>query len=351
MEQPFLRNAWYVAAWSSELPSGKLVSRRLLDESMVLWRTGDGAVHAMHDRCPHRFAPLSMGKMLDDGTLQCPYHGLQFDGTGRCTLNPHGDGIIPKAAHVRSYPVVERHTAVWIWTGDPTRADASRIPDYNIFSLQPHEGHRTFNGMFTVKAGYRLEIDNLMDLSHPEFLHPGSLGSSAQKTANYKAWQEGDTTVHSNRWFTEGPCPPAMEMAFPSGGKPVEHWTNMRWDAPSLLLLHVGVTFTGQSRDAGVSSWSAHFLTPETPNSTHYFYNQTRMFAVDSAEVDEMIRAAILQVFLNEDRPMLEAIQRDIGNQDLWSMKPVLLAGDSGGVRARRLLEKLIADEQAAVAA
>jgi vanillate O-demethylase monooxygenase subunit len=344
----FLRNTWYIAAWASELATGTLLPRRLLDEPVVLWRDTSGAVHALLDRCPHRFAPLSMGRLMADGSLQCGYHGLQFDAGGRCTVNPQGDGTVPKAAQVTAYPVVERHTAVWIWMGDPARADATRIPDYSLFSRQPHEGYRTFDGMFTVQAAYELEIDNLMDLSHPEFLHAGSLGSPAQKTAHYKAWQEGDTTVHSNRWFDEGPCPAAMEVAFPTEGKPVEHWTHMRWDAPSLLWLHVGVTFTGQPREAGMNTWSAHFLTPETEGSTHYFYNHTRRFALDSAEVDEGIRAMVLHAFLQEDRPMLEAIQRDMGGRDLWSMKPVLLSGDSGGVRARRLLEKLIAGEHAA---
>ena len=105
----YLRNAWTVAAWAHELDGGKLLARTLLDEPLVFFRNAQGQPQALLDRCPHRFAPLSMGKLCDGGaSVQCPYHGLRFDGGGACVHNPHGDGRIPVAAKVRSYPVVER---------------------------------------------------------------------------------------------------------------------------------------------------------------------------------------------------------------------------------------------------
>lgn len=349
MTKPFLRNCWYVAAWSDELQAGRLQSRRLLDEPVALWRDASGQVHAVLDRCPHRFAALSSGRVMDDGAVQCAYHGLQFNGDGHCTLNPHGDGTIPKAARVRSFPVVERHTAVWIWMGDPAKADADRIVDYSILSKQPQDGFRTIHGHFTVEANYELENDNLMDLSHPEFLHAGSIGSAGHHSAIYEAFQEGNTRVHSNRWYAEGPCPPAFETQFPTGGRPVEHWANMCWDAPSLLMLHVGVTHVGRPREEGLNNWSAHLLTPESAGSTHYFYTHTRTGALDSAALDEIIRGQVLHAFIEEDKPMLERIQRTMGGADLMSLKPVMLVGDAGGMRVRRLLDQLIAEEAPAL--
>lgn len=349
MNKPFLRNCWYVAAWSDELNAGKSLPRRLLDEPVVLWRESTGQAHAVLDRCPHRFAPLSSGQVMDNGSLQCRYHGLQFNGDGACTTNPQGDGTIPKAARVRSFPIVERHTAVWIWMGDPARADASHIPDYSILSRQPHEGFRTIHGHFTVEASYELENDNLMDLSHPEFLHAGSIGSDGHHSAIYEAFNDGNTRVHSNRWYAEGPCPPAFETQFQTGGQPVEHWANMCWDAPSLMMLHVGVTHVGRPREEGLNNWSAHLITPESAGSTHYFYTHTRTGALDSAAIDEVIRGQMLHAFIDEDKPMLERIQRTMGGADLMSLKPVMLPGDAGAVRVRRLLDKLIADESEAV--
>src|ERR1700736_5971695 len=113
----YLHNAWYVAAWSDDLADGQLLARTILKEPVVLYRKADGHVAALQDRCPHRFAPLSMGKIVHGDCLQCPYHGLEFDASGACTLNPHGTKNIPPRARVRSYPVTEKHKAIWIWMG------------------------------------------------------------------------------------------------------------------------------------------------------------------------------------------------------------------------------------------
>src|SRR6202140_4848505 len=80
----YLRNAWYVAAWSDGLGDGQLVPRTIMDEPIVLYRKADGGVAAIGDRCAHRFAPLSMGKIVHGDRIQCPYHGLEYDGSGAC---------------------------------------------------------------------------------------------------------------------------------------------------------------------------------------------------------------------------------------------------------------------------
>ena len=79
MSGTYLRNAWYVAAWSDDLAEGKLLARTIMKEPIVLYRRADGSPAALHDRCPHRFAPLSMGKIVHGDAVQCPYHGLEFD--------------------------------------------------------------------------------------------------------------------------------------------------------------------------------------------------------------------------------------------------------------------------------
>ena len=115
----FLRNTWYVAMWSQDLKAGELVGRTYLNEPVVMFRDPDGRVNAMEDVCPHRLAPLSMGKLVCEGKhIRCAYHGLEFDGSGQCVVNPHASGRIPKNSSVRSYPVVEKHSLIWIWMGD-----------------------------------------------------------------------------------------------------------------------------------------------------------------------------------------------------------------------------------------
>jgi vanillate O-demethylase monooxygenase subunit len=117
---PFLRNAWYMAGWSAEIGNA-LLRRRLLGVPLLLFRKMDGNVAALIDRCPHRFAPLSLGER-DGDCVTCPYHGLTFDADGRCVRNPFAD-TLPKGAKVRSFPVAERDGIIWFWPGQRELAD------------------------------------------------------------------------------------------------------------------------------------------------------------------------------------------------------------------------------------
>jgi phenylpropionate dioxygenase-like ring-hydroxylating dioxygenase large terminal subunit len=127
----YLRNAWYVAAWSETVGDGGVLGLTILKEPVVLYRQSNGEVAALADRCAHRFAPLSMGHIVGGNRIQCPYHGLEYDKTGACVLNPHGNKNIPPRARVKSYPVTEKHKAIWIWMGDQP-ADPSKIPDFSV---------------------------------------------------------------------------------------------------------------------------------------------------------------------------------------------------------------------------
>ena len=131
-DMTYLRNTWYVAAWASELGANQLLARTVLDEPLVFFRDVDGKPVALIDRCPHRFAPLSQGKILGN-SVQCPYHGLQFGVDGRCTHNPHGP--IPAAAKLKTYPLLERFGAIWIWMGDATKADESALADLSVIAV------------------------------------------------------------------------------------------------------------------------------------------------------------------------------------------------------------------------
>src|SRR5688572_29601803 len=110
----FLRNAWYVAAWDHEVGRA-LFPRTLLNTNVVMFRGEDGRVAALEDRCCHRNAPLSAGTLIGD-EVQCGYHGLRYDGTGRCVEVP-SQSQVPPGAQVRGYPAVERHRRIWLWMG------------------------------------------------------------------------------------------------------------------------------------------------------------------------------------------------------------------------------------------
>lgn len=339
---PFLRNCWYVAAWNDEIPDEGVFHRRILNEDILLGRAIDGGIRAMRNRCPHRFAPLSMGERSGD-VIECAYHGLKFDLDGQCVFNPHGGGQIPANAKVQTYPVVVRHLLVWIWMGDPEKAEPSIIPD--LVGLDP-DRFAINRGYMHTPANYEYMTDNIMDLGHIEFLHKGLLGSEAVRHAEIDVKQEGNV-VHSNRLTRNEILPTALEILYETGGKPVDRWLDVTWYPPGNMQLVVGVTGTGQPERIGREAPGVHLMTPETDDSTHYFWSNSRDFRLDDQELHAALDQGFQIAFEHQDKPMIMAQHDAIGGEDFWALHPVILEGDAGAVRARRILRKLIKEEQA----
>lgn len=340
----YLRQAWYVAGFSEEVPAGSVLARTLLDEPVVFFRAADGQVKALADRCPHRFAPLSTGKLQEDGSIECPYHGLRFGASGHCVHNPHGDGSVPKAAAVRAYAVQERDGLVWWWAGEAERADATLLPDYS-FAPKAHVD-ATVKGYLPTECDYQLLVDNILDLTHADYLHAGLLGSGATTRTTPQLTDHGDRSL-TIAWISSGDlAPKAFDQDLRVQGQPTDQWTEVTWTAPSMMLLHVGATLQGEPREAGADSLNLHLTTPETAGRCHYWFWTTRTMAI-SPQANEVIGGMIRRAFSQEDKPMLEAQQQRMGKADFWSLKPVLLPSDVGAVRARRKLDALIEAEQA----
>ena len=331
----FLKNAWYVIAWSNEVERN-LFERTIIGEPICLYRKEDGVVVAINNMCPHRFAPLHMGKLIDD-VVECPYHGLKFDEHGKCVYNPHSE-TIPQKACVKSYPLVEKHDMLWIWMGEPALADADKVPD---FSCHTDERFPTVGGVIEMEANYELITDNLMDLSHVEFIHEGILGSDSIVSGKHEVLQEG-TTVYSNRWCPDGLAPPAWDMMFDNYGKPVDHWLYMRWDAPAHMLLDVGITPVGRPRDEGIWVYGTDILTPKDEHTTYYFWGVSRSYAQNDSSAGDAWCEAIDGAFNGQDKPMIEAQQKMMGQRTFEELSPVLLTSDSGAMRVRRVLTNLI---------
>jgi phenylpropionate dioxygenase-like ring-hydroxylating dioxygenase large terminal subunit len=340
MTETYLRDAWYVAAWAGDLDRRPL-RRIFLDEPILLYRKENGDPVALQDRCPHRFVPLSLGTLRGD-EIECAYHGLRFDGSGACTLNPHGDHAIPDSLRVRSYPLVERHGLVWIWMGQPARSATGAIPDFSI--VGDASRYAAASGYTHVKANYQLITDNLLDLSHVEFLHP-SLRTEGGHAPRLELNQQGDT-VWSMRYRDNVPPNQLLKMFWSDGlGDSRAH---MRWDPPSLLMLDVGITGVGRPVEEGVAVPSAHLLTPETATTTHYHWAFLRNVRIHDEALTQTIKALGNQAFDKEDKPIIEWQQANMGTTDLAALRPVLLQPDAPAARARRVLAQRIAQEQAA---
>ena len=335
----YLRNAWYVAAWADELERGKLLARTILGDPIVFFRDGE-SIHALHDRCPHRFAPLSLGT-FDGKAIECGYHGLKFGGSGACLENPHGPLV--KALCVRTYPAVEAHRALWIWMGNPDRAKPETIPDFSFLTSVPDSA---FNKGYIHGAGnYQLYIDNLLDLSHTDYLHKSSLGGGSMTRTSPKVSERPDGVVAVG-WYAKNEVPmPFMVQTYPGQLDRVDSYIEVEWTAPSLIMLANGFTPAGQPITQGLTNKATHFLTPETPNSTHYFFAGIRDYQVDDVDFNRMILEQRTHTFAAEDEPMIAAQQARMGEADLWSLRPVLLNIDKAGVLVRRRVESMIAAE------
>jgi vanillate O-demethylase monooxygenase subunit len=336
--QKYLRNVWYVAGFADEInDEHPVLSRRLLDEPIVFLRDAAGALHALQDRCPHRFAPLSQG-VVRDGVIECPYHGLRFGMDGRCVSNPHGDGTVPKAAKVPAYRTLERHGLIWWWPGDPALADESLIPDVGFAANSPE--HSAFRGYLPTACDYQLVVDNILDLTHADYRHAGGLGSGAITRVQPEVEDLGERSV-AIRWLSSGDFAPGVFDAYlRQQGQRTDQWTEVVWTAPAVMALRVGATLQGEPREEGFEAMALHTATPESEGRCHYWYWATRNRAIDP-QTNEALDRFSRMTFEGQDKPMLEAQQQRIGNVDFWSLKPVLLPGDAGAVRARRKIDQL----------
>jgi len=339
--EDYLRNCWYMAAWGHEIGQGML-RRRLLDEPLVLFRKADGAPVAFVDRCPHRFARLSEGT-LDNDCVTCPYHGLIFDASGRCVGNPFSDQI-PKGAQVRSFPVTESDNIIWFWPGDPDLADPATIPDFSMLEVEGHG--RPLSGHMPMNAPYEFGTDNLLDLSHIEFVHKGSFAPNGVIFAGEHQFREEGNILHSN-WWMPGVAAPGHTIGIYERGSITDHWLDMRWQAPASMYLQVGACRQGENRDENpVLVHQAHILTPETEQTSHYFWATTRSLPPEE-ESDAELRAMFEQAFVVEDKPIIEQSYANMDGVDFWDLGPAFLGVDRAGTRARRKLQAMIKREQA----
>ena len=149
------------------------------------------------------------------------------------------------------------------------------------------------------------------------------------------------------------PCvkaPGIPDLLYKRDGGVVDVWQNVRWTAPGNYLIDGGCCEPGGPREDGAWYFGVHLLTPETAHSTHYHFAACRPpGAPVDAELDAELARLRKIAFTEQDKPIVDMQQRIVGDSDLWSMKPVLLAIDVGPVRMRRTMERLVAEEQESI--
>ena len=348
----YVRNCWYVAAWDYELKAGELISRDILGEPIVLYRADGGALVALTDRCCHRFAPLSLGRIEDGCNLRCMYHGLKFDPSGRCIEIP-GQELIPATARVRTYPAVQKHSWIWVWMGDPAKADEALIPaavGFEDANWTLRAGHLDY------AANYLLINDNLTDFSHLTYVHANSFGAGEGLARTRPNIERLDRGVRIWRWMTSDPNEEAPVHRRAAG----ESWQTYDFLAPGILLMHTAVCPEGTAERFGhgkpdlsqvevlAENFTSQAVTPTGEKSARYFFSWgPRAEEGSDAVADAMMTVA--QMAFGEDKAMIEAQQRSIDTMP--PQKEVLTSADAGPMQMRSVIERLVkADDQAAAA-
>jgi phenylpropionate dioxygenase-like ring-hydroxylating dioxygenase large terminal subunit len=344
-----LRNAWYIAAWADEIGGEQPLARRICNEPIVLFRDGTGGVGALADRCCHRAAPLSMGTAVEEG-IQCGYHGLVIDGSGRCVRIP-GQERIPADARVRSYPIVEKDQLVWVWMGEAAQADTSKIVDFPYHN-DPRDWPNKHD-VYPIKANYMLMVDNLMDLTHLGYLHAKTVGGNpaAHVEAEMKTVRT-PTGVKFTRWMRNSLPPPSYVKAAGFKGC-VDRCQEFEFVAPSTVLQWTGAidaeaAFDDPNRDFRFQFRLFHGLTPETETSCYYFWSVANGYRQNEPEATEQLYQEIAPTFV-EDRVMVEAQQARLS--EFGETGLIDIASDATRMQMRRIVERLIAKERGALAA
>ena len=333
----FPLDRWYVAALGKEIQD-KPLGRTLLNHAIVFYRTPDGQVSALEDRCCHRDLPLSLGT-VDEGGIRCGYHGLLFDGTGKCVEIP-GQAKVPSKARVSAYPVKEQGALIWIWFGSEGNEEPTcEPPAYDVHT----DSRYYYDGdVYHYSAPYQLIHDNLLDLSHLGYVHLRTIGGDAgvHMNAEMKVDAEGDS-VKVVRKMPNSTPPPTYSAAYPFKGK-VDRWQEIVFHPSHLEIWTGAVDANTESLDdpnrGGFHLQGFHGVTPETEETSFYIWTQASNPTTNPIENMKLVIEQTALTF-DEDKEVIEA---QYANMKRFPDKPMIdIHVDVGANRARRVIERL----------
>ena len=286
---------WHPVAQSHEVLQDAPLSVKLLDQAVVLWRNNEGAVQAFVDRCPHRGARLSMGR-VENGHLECPYHGWQFASGGQCVKVPAVPDFVPPATQrVKSFDVQEAYGLVWVrlQEGEAESAAAAALP---AFAAEADAHLRKVNcGPYDVAASAPRIIENFLDMSHFGFVHEGWLGSrDATAMAAYKVESTATGVLATG-------CKAVQPQSNLHSTSAAEVEYTYEVTAPYTAVLtkipEEGTSKQGWREQIGL------FICPITPDTSRVWF---RLAVADFESTDAQLREFQHTIFV-QDQPVLES--------------------------------------------
>jgi len=313
-QQKFVLNTWYAAAWEHELEGESgLLARMICDVPLVFFKAADGGYTALDDRCCHRAAPLSMGR-VEDHCLRCMYHGLLYNAEGRVIEIP-GQSHISANMQVRAYPVCAKGGMLWIWMGDASLADTNQIHDFP--PLADHANWRGFEkeAYLHYQANWMLIVDNLADFTHVAFVHTNTLGGS--ESYAYESVPDEveslDTGLSIKRWHRDSGPPPFHRQVIPEAehSSKLDRLNDIEMHLPGVFLMKT--LFEPTTSAEGIAQRreyrNCQYMTPETWNTTHFFWNYLHNFDLDKPETTRSLNGSLLEGFM-EDKVFIEEQQK-----------------------------------------
>ena len=336
--EDFLENQWYVAAWSREVTAERPFERWICGQPVVFYRDTTGQAVALHGRCPHRSFPLSKGRIRGD-VLECGYHGFQYDAAGNCVRIPSQD-TIPDVCKVPAYTLVEQWEWLWIWVGDPAQADPGRIPDHNEIRLT-EPGWLAVPALTNhLKARAQLLHENLTDISHLSYLHPGTIGTDSVAATQVEI-TEREGFLRGLRMIRNEKLTGFFKDALGTEG-PLDREVLIDFYPPNL---HVAREKFIEPDGAAIAQYRVcHAVTPATSTSTNYLVAWSRTFARDEQGVTDTVNNVFAAV-IDEDIDAVEAVETMVSAQQ--SPREILVAADTHSMKARRIMKKLFAEQSA----
>ena len=223
-----IRNQWYGILDSKDVKSKKPIGVTRLGEKLVFWRSENGRVNCIFDKCCHRGASLSAGKIVHD-KMACPFHGFQYDASGKVTLIPANgkNAPIPERFKVNAYQVEEKYGLIWLWFGEFT----DELPEIPFFKeLRDGFSYGGFSEMWPVH--YTRAVENQLDVVHLPFVHTSSIGRGNKTLVNGPVvkWNENLMTFYVNNIVDDGKVQPLK----PNEIKNYEKLFSLQFQMPNL---------------------------------------------------------------------------------------------------------------------
>ncbi|MEI7885099.1 MAG: aromatic ring-hydroxylating dioxygenase subunit alpha [Clostridia bacterium] len=197
-----IKNQWYGILEAKEIKKGKLFGVTRLGQKLVLWRSDSGKVNCIFDKCCHRGASLSKGKLAHD-EVNCPFHGFAYNKQGQVTLIPaNGKNTpVPERYKVNAYRVEEKYGYIWLWYGDY----AENLPEIPFFEeLRSGFSYGGFSENWPVH--YTRAVENQLDVVHLPFVHGDSIGRGDRTLVNGPVveWQDNLMTIYVDNQTDNG---------------------------------------------------------------------------------------------------------------------------------------------------